>query len=236
MVSINKIFDKKFFSENGLLAGNITHIYGPPASGKTNLALILTKNFSKKGKVIYIDSEGGFSVERLMQISETKEEFDAILKNLMLIEPTEYDEQKVAIKKLDELVPKVNAKLVIIDSIAVLYRLEEDKDVKELGRQLAQLLRVARKNKIPVLITNQVYSDINTQEIVPVGGDITKYWAKIVVELEKKNDVRVAILKKHKFLQEGAKIEFKICESGIEILGEEIDAKNLEENYQASPS
>lgn len=216
VISIQKDFDKLI--GGGLIPGSITQIYGPPASGKTNFAMLAMKNAAKEGKVIFIDSEGGFSTERLKQISG--EEFENVLKNLLLIEPTDYDEQKVAIKKLEEIVPKVNAKLVIVDSIAVLYRLEEEKDVKELGRQLAQLLRIARKNNIPVLITNQVYTDINTQRIVPIGGDILRYWAKIVISLEKFDDKRYAILEKHKFLQEGARVEFKICEKGIEIIGE----------------
>ncbi|MEM4347000.1 MAG: DNA repair and recombination protein RadB [Candidatus Altiarchaeota archaeon] len=224
-ISIQKDFDKLI--GGGLISGNITHIYGPPASGKTNFAMIAMKNAAKEGKVIFIDSEGGFSIERLKQISG--EEFENVLKNLLLIEPTDYDEQKVAIKKLDELVPKVSAKLVIVDSIAVLYRLEEEKDVKELGRQLAQLLKVARKNNIPVLITNQVYTDINTQKVVPIGGDILRYWAKIVISLEKFNDRRFAILEKHKFLPEGAKLEFKICEKGIEIIEEEVESSKTQQ-------
>ncbi len=221
-VSIQKDFDAML--GGGLIPGNITHIYGPPASGKTNIAIIAARNAAKEGKVIYIDPEGGFSVERMKQIAG--EDFDAVLKNLLLIEPTDYDEQKVAIKKLDELVPKTNAKLVIVDSIAVLYRLEEEKDIKELGRQLAQLLRVARKFQIPVLITNQVYTDINTQKIVPVGGDILRYWAKIVIALEKTNEVRAAVLEKHKFVKEGIRLEFEISQKGIETLGV----------YHASPS
>lgn len=198
----------------GLLPGNITHVYGPPASGKTNMALLATRNAAKRGKVIFIDSEGGFSIERLKQISG--EDFDSILKNLLLIEPTDYDEQKVAIKKLEELVPKTRAKLVIVDSIAVLYRLEEEKDVKVLGRQIAQLLRIARKFRIPVLVTNQVYTDINTQEIVPIGGDILRYWSKIVLEMEDKGGNRCAVLRKHKHLPEGARVYFSITQSGIE--------------------
>jgi DNA repair protein RadB len=239
MVSIHKDFDKILGGK--LLPRNITHIYGPPASGKTNLALMTMKNFAKEegggGKVIYIDSEGGFSVKRLEQISDNNE-FKVVMKNVMLIEPTEYDEQKVAIKKLDEIVPKCNAKLVIVDSIAVLYRLEEEKDVKELGRQLAQLSRIARRYNIPVLITNQVYTDINTQKIVPVGGDILQYWAKIVIELEKVGEKRIAILRKHKFLPEGMKVEFTISqEEGICVL-KDVEEENYDREriYHESPS
>lgn len=225
MVSIQRDIDK--FLGGGLLPRNITHLYGPPNSGKTNLALLATCQAVKSGKVIYIDPEGGFSIERLKQIC-SEEEFESIKKNLLLIEPTDYEEQKVAIRKLSELVPQTKAKLVIVDSISVLYRLQEEKDTRELGRQLAQLLRIARKYDIPVLITNQVYTDINTQKIVPVGGDILLYWSKIIVGLEQQGQKRVATLKKHKFLPVETKVEFTISSGGIDVL--------RNENHQASPS
>jgi len=220
MIKIHKDFDTLL--GGGLQSRCITHIYGSPGSGKTNIALMATANAVKNGKVIYIDSEGSFSVERLRQISGEK--IDEVLKNLMLIEPVEFDEQKVAIKKLNEIVPKSNASLVIVDSIAVFYRLEEDKDIRDLGRQLSQLLRIARRYDIPVLITNQVYTDIDTGRIVPVGGDVVRYWAKIIIELKKIEDFRIAILKKHKFLPENLKLEFRITDNGIEA----IKTKNLE--------
>ncbi len=220
MIKIHKDFDTLL--GGGLQSRCITHIYGSPGSGKTNIALMATANAVKNGKVIYIDSEGSFSVERLRQISGEK--IDEVLKNLMLIEPVEFDEQNVAIKKLNEIVPKSNASLVIVDSIAVFYRLEEDKDIRGLGRQLSQLLRIARRYDIPVLITNQVYTDIDTGRIVPVGGDVVRYWAKIIIELKKIENFRIAILKKHKFLPENLKLEFRITDNGIEA----IKTKNLE--------
>ncbi|RLI84912.1 MAG: DNA repair and recombination protein RadB [Candidatus Altiarchaeales archaeon] len=220
MIKIHKDFDTLL--GGGLQSRCITHIYGSPGSGKTNIALMATANAVKNGKVIYIDSEGSFSVERLRQISGEK--IDEVLKNLMLIEPVEFDEQNVAIKKLNEIVPKSNASLVIVDSIAVFYRLEEDKDIRDLGRQLSQLLRIARRYDIPVLITNQVYTDIDTGRIVPVGGDVVRYWAKIIIELKKIENFRIAILKKHKFLPENLKLEFRITDNGIEA----IKTKNLE--------
>lgn len=204
----------------GLQERSITHFYGSPGSGKTNLALMATASAAKTGKVVYIDAEGGLSVERLKQI--TGPNLEEVLKNLILIEPTEFDEQKVAIKKLNEIVPNSSASLVIVDSIAALYRLEEDKDIKELGRQMARLLRIARKYDIPVLITNQIYTDIDTGRIVPIGGDVIRYWAKISVELEKREGMRIAILRKHKFLPENLRLEFRITERGMETVQTEI--------------
>ena len=143
MIKVQKDLDTLL--GGGLQPRTITHIYGAPGAGKTNIALMAAVSAAKAGgKVVYIDAEGGFSVERLKQIAGPSEAEEA-LRNIILIEPTEFAEQKVAINRLNEIVPSSSAKLVIVDSIAVLYRLEEDKDIKELGRQMAKLLRIALK-------------------------------------------------------------------------------------------
>ena len=47
----------------------VTVIYGEAASGKTNFCLMAAVSQAKKGnKVIYVDTEGGFSVERVKQL------------------------------------------------------------------------------------------------------------------------------------------------------------------------
>jgi len=225
MTNVHRDFD--MLLGGGLQPRTVTHIYGSPGSGKTNIALMATVNASRDGKVVYIDAEGGFSVERLRQIAG--ERADEVLRNMILIEPTEFEEQKVAISKLNEIVPGCGASLVVVDSIAVLYRLEEDKDVKDLGRQLAKLLRIARKYNVPVLITNQIYTDIDTGKMVPVGGDIIRYWAKISIELEKREGMRVATLRKHKFLPENMRLEFRISERGMETIRTDMrDAERTE--------
>ncbi len=221
MVKVQKDLD--VLLGGGLQPRTITHIYGAPGAGKTNIALMAAVSAAKDGgKVVFIDAEGGFSFERLKQIAGDAAE--DVLKNLILIEPTEFDEQKVGINRLNEIVPNSSAKLVIVDSIAVLYRLEEEKDIKELGRQMAKLLRIARKYDIPILITNQIYTDIETGVSVPIGGDVIRYWAKISLELDKRDNVRTAILKKHKFLPENIRMDYRITEKGMEALRTDIPA------------
>ncbi|MBN2013974.1 MAG: DNA repair and recombination protein RadB [Candidatus Altiarchaeota archaeon] len=217
MISVERDFD--VLLGGGLQPKTITHIYGVPASGKTNFALMATTAALGKGKVIYMDCEGGFSTERLKQICGKK--LKDVLSNVLLFEPTDFDEQKLAIKKLSDIVSGSDVSLIIVDSISVLYRLQEEKDTRELGRLIAQLLRIARRHDIPVLITNQVYTDIDSGRIVPVGGDLTRYWSKIILEFikEEGTDLRTVILRKHKFLPEGMKLRFRINNSGIESLG-----------------
>ncbi|MFH1174042.1 MAG: DNA repair and recombination protein RadB [archaeon] len=201
----------------------ITTIYGPAGSGKTNLCILamvqMARNFPEK-KVIYIDTEGSFSVERLKQIAP---DVEAVLKCVAFLNPTTFEEQKKVFLRLNELVTD-KVSLIIFDSVALLYRLEIGRasDVynvnRELGIQIGILSQIARKVNIPVLITNQIYADFEDKNRTNmVGGDLLKYQSKCLIELQKFKDrvVRKAILRKHRSLPENREIQFYIVNEGI---------------------
>ena len=115
--------------------------------------------------------------------------------------------------------------LIVIDSIAMLYRLELGKkeDVYEvnstLARQISYLTGIARRRNIPVLITNQVYADFeNKCNVKMVGGDLLKYGSKCLIELEKLSSYSGLVLKKHRSLPEGLNLKFKIVQKGLELV------------------
>jgi len=180
--------------------------------------MVSAVNFAKNKKVFYIDTEGGFSVERLRQITK---ESDKIMKNIYIFKPTTFEEQAKVISKISSIISK-DVGIIIVDTISFLYRLElGDKDAhntnRALGRQIALLAQIARKRQIPVLITNQVYSDFDNREKVKiVGGDLLKYGSKCIVELQKTPDnKRRAVVRKHRSLPEEKSIVFEIVEEGI---------------------
>jgi RecA/RadA recombinase len=47
----------------------ITTFYGPAGSGKTNFCVLAAASIARRKKVIFIDTEGGFSFERLNQLA-----------------------------------------------------------------------------------------------------------------------------------------------------------------------
>ena len=209
------------FLNGGYEKDIVTTIFGPAGSGKTCLCLLAAIAIGKEGKkVIFIDTEGGFSVLRLKQLTDS---YEKVLKNILFLKPTTFQEQRNAFEKLKEVI-KQNIGLVVVDSIAMLYRLELGKteDVydinRELGQQLSYLTQIARKKDIPILITNQVYSDFDNRDRVKmVGGDVLKYGSKCLIELQKLHkNKRKAVLRKHRSLADDNEYCFEIKEKGIE--------------------
>lgn len=211
--------------EGGYEKDVLTCIYGPPGSGKTNFLLLALANSVdlEKKKIVYIDTEGNFSVARLRQITK---EYDEVLKRVTVLKPTSFEEQRTAFDKLRKLVSE-KIGIIILDSAAMLYRLElgKKKDVfnvnRELGLQLSYLAEIARKQNIPVVVTNQVYSDVEGKNVTKmVGGDILRYASKCLIELEKFSGGKYgATLRKHRSLPEKSVI-FKITDEGIEQIEE----------------
>ncbi len=208
--------------EGGYEKDAITTIYGPAGSGKSNLCLIAVARSPEDKKVIFIDTEGSFSISRLKQITD---DWGSALKRTIVLQPTTFNEQKKVFEKLKELVTN-KISMIIIDSIAMLYRLEigKTRDVykvnRDLGIQLAYLTQIARKNKIPIIITNQVYTDFDDRDkIKMVGGDLLKYASKCLIELKKTPKGRKAVLRKHRSIEEDKEVLFKIVDEGLVEIG-----------------
>jgi DNA repair protein RadB len=198
----------------------ITTIYGPSGCGKTNLCLIAAVKVVESGKrAIFIDTEGGICVERIKQLTK---DYEPVLKNIVFFNPVNFIEQSEIFETLRGMVND-SIGMIVVDSISMLYRLElgrstEVYDVNaSLGRQIAYLVEIARRKKIPVLITNQVYSDFdNRDQVKMVGGDLLKYGSKCLIELRAFANCRGLILRKHRSLPEGLECKFKIIGEGVE--------------------
>jgi len=163
-------YELNTFLHGGYETDIITTLYGPGASGKSNLCVIVATSQARKGnKVIFIDTEGGFSTERFKQIHQgTKEEIETALQN-----------QEKSFDQMLKHVKQESISLIIIDSIAMLYRLElgdaiqsnDSEQISKVNRKLAKQLRalneITRKQNIPVIVTNQVYSAFNPSTLNP---------------------------------------------------------------------
>lgn len=226
-------YDLNNWLNGGYESDVITLFYGPYASGKSNFVILAACHNAKKGKkIIFIDTEGSFSLDRVKQITGGIPEI--VLKNIVILKPTNFKEQKEAFLKLHKEIKSSNIGLIVVDSMTMLYRLELAEAKKsgidevrivnnDLAKQMNSLYEIARKQEIPILITSQVYSDFLSEEdwlagkeacVNVVGGDLLKYYCKCIIELQNKNGKKKAIIKKHRSMPE-KELNFEIVNEGI---------------------
>ncbi len=195
----------------GLEPGILSSVQGPAASGKTNFAICAAiAAVSQGGQAIFLDTENGLSPARVVQVGGR-----GLAKKILAKRLTSFDEQL----RLPGKLRKMKASIIIVDSAVALYRLElrEGKE-KETNRKMANWLHkmalLAETKKIPVLLTNQVYK--KDGEIKAAAGDLMQYWPKTIVQFEITSlNSRVATLLKHRSLQSGKRVRFRIVEKGL---------------------
>ena len=173
--------------------------------------------------MIYIDTEGGISIDRIKQISGP--DFSNVANNIMVLEPTDFLQQSENLRSIEVWLRKHHEEidLIVLDSAVALYRVDDMKSYKlskELRKQIQLLSNLARKYDIAVIITNQIYAafdDEGESEIRAVGGDILSYISKVIIQLERGEELneRIATLKRHRSLPEGRQVAFSITSSGI---------------------
>ena len=208
----------------GFEKGVITQIFGPPSSGKSNITLTLAVNVAKTGKkAIYIDTEGGISIDRIRQIAGS--EFSNVANNIIVFEPTSFLEQNDTLKSIDAWLRRNHddVDLIVLDSAVALYRVDDMKSSKlnkELGKQMGVLSKIARQYDISVILTNQIYNAFDEEgnnDIKAVGGTILQYWSKVIIQLERGEELnqRIATLRRHRSIAEGKQAIFSISSIGI---------------------
>jgi len=213
----------------------VTMIVGPPGSGKSNFSILAACSRAiNDEKVVFIDTEGGFSIDRVMQIVGEKN-YDKVLSNIFILEPTSFLEQKTSFQKINKYLKENQIGLIVVDSMAMHYRLEmgdavsskKDEEIHNINRDIAKQMRtlveIARKKEIPIIITNQVYSTfLSSEDLLNgveretsiVGGDLFKYWSKCIIELFQKGKSRRAKLLKHRSL-DLKDFNFEIKNAGV---------------------
>ena len=193
--------------------GLITLIYGPAASGKTTIALETTLKYAEKGRVLFIDSEEGFSIDRLKQMNPECEE---ILDNVVVVNVKDFNEQVKAFDNLEMMMKVGNFEIIIIDTMGMQYRKAlQEGDYQYVNEKiltgLRKLSNLASEYKIPILILNQIYTKMNGEN-VGVGGNLVKNFGKYLIEL-KVDPRRAVVLKPFEKI-----IHFEINDFGIKRL------------------
>ncbi len=188
---------------------NLTSIYGEGGTGKTTLCLLATiEQVLDNKKVLFLDTESNFSIERFEQLLDKRNK--ECLKNVLILKIKNFNVQHTQIKSLEGI---KNISLIVIDSLTHhyrrLYRREPEIAKAMLGKQLSILNKIGKK--IPLIVTSQVYSDMNNN-INPLGREILINFSERVIKLEK-NPRILKIIK-----PETKQVNFEITNEGIKLI------------------
>jgi len=180
------------------LIKGVNLVYGESATGKTTLAMQESLKEAKENKKIaFIDTENSFSIDRLKQMNNS---YNELIKKIFLFKPKDFIEQHELIKKLSKF------DFIVIDTIGSFYRIELKENLYAANARLNKQLRILKELNCKVLITNQVYFDINKNRLRNVGDNILARHVDNIIKLEK--NPRMLITK-------NKKVNFKIEDSGL---------------------
>lgn len=228
----------------GIETGSMTELYGEYRTGKTQLAhqLCITAQLPREMgglntddknpiKVVYIDTEGTFRPERILDMSKRWEgdlDIKQVLKNIMHGRAYNSDHQMVLTEKIakDSQTEKIG--LLIVDSLISHFRAEYvgrgtlASRQQKLNQHIHTLLKVAEVGNLSVIVTNQVHSKPDMffgDPTAPVGGNIVAHASHTRVYLRKsKGERRIARIADSPLLPENETV-FAITGDGITDVG-----------------
>ncbi len=218
----------------GIEPGAVTEFFGEFRTGKTQLAHQLCVNVQKtyeegglEGNALYVDTEGTFRPERIIQMAEGKDmDYSQCLRNIIVGRAYNSDHQLLLVRETSKLIEERNIKLIIVDSIIGHFRSEYVGRGTLAARQqmlnmhIHDLLRLSETyEELAVVFCNQVQSRPDVfygNPLTHSGGNIIAHGSTIRVFLRKgKGEQRVAKIVDAPHLPEADAV-FSITENGIE--------------------
>jgi len=179
-----------------------------------------------EGRALYIDTEGTFRPERIIQMAEGLDlDYNTVLKNIVFGRAYNSDHQILLIKEATSIIKEKNIKLIVVDSLIGHFRSEYIGRGTLANRQqtinshLHDLLRLCDiYPDLAIVLTNQVQSKPDVfygNPLRAAGGNIVAHGSTIRVFLRKgKGEQRIAKIVDAPHLPEGEAI-FSITENGI---------------------
>ena len=179
----------------GVPEGRIIEVYGPESSGKTTLALQITAEAQKNGKIAaFIDAEHALDVGYAKNLGVDVE-------NLLVSQP-DYGEQALDI--VETLARSGAVDFIVVDSVAALtpkVEIDGDMDEQQVGVQarlmskaLRKLTGILHKMNCTVLFINQIRMKIGMMGYgspeTTTGGNALKFYASVRIDVR-----RIASLK-----------------------------------------
>ena len=216
----------------GIETKAITEFYGAFRSGKTQLChqmcvkvQLPPEKGGLNGGALYIDTEGTFRPERLIQMMERdKIDIDEGLRRVVYARAYNSDHQMLLVSDATSLIQEKRIKLIVVDALTGYFRSEYvgrgtlAERQQKLNKHLHQLLYIAELNDLAVVATNQVLAKPDVvfgDPITPVGGHIVAHACTTRGYLRKsKENRRIARIVDSPCMPEGEAV-FIIDDKGI---------------------
>ena len=217
----------------GIEPGALTELFGEYRTGKTQLAHQLCVNVQLlyeqgglEGNALYIDTEGTFRPERIIQMASAIDlDYNEILKKITIGRAYNSDHQILLIEEASRIIEEKNIKIVVVDSLIGHFRSEYigrgTLAIRQqtLNSHIHDMLRLSEVfDELAVVCTNQVSSRPDVfygNPTIHTGGHIVAHGATIRIFLRKgKGEQRVAKVVDAPNLPESDTV-FSITEDGI---------------------
>ncbi|KAI3444155.1 hypothetical protein Pfo_000820 [Paulownia fortunei] len=172
----------------GIPCDTITEIVAESGTGKTQLSLQLLlaaqlppSRGGLSASSLYLHSEFPFPFRRLHQLSFHRPHLPHNPLDRIFVQPLHSADHLLdLLPRLDFLVPSLNIKLIVIDSIAALFRGEYENTPLELKRRSSMFFKIssklrfhARKFGLAVVLTNQVVDVIGSSDHLRIGNSVS---------------------------------------------------------------
>ena len=217
----------------GIETGSVIEFFGEFRTGKTQIMHQLCVNVQLprekgglEGNALYIDTEGTFRPERIIQMAEAQDlDHKKVLKNIVFGRAYNSDHQILLIKEAANLIKEKNIKIIIVDSLIGHFRSEYigrgtlATRQQTINSHLHDLLRLCDVYpELGVVVTNQVQAKPDVfygNPLRAAGGNVVAHGSTIRVYLRKgKGEQRIAKIVDAPHLPEGEAV-FSITGNGI---------------------
>ncbi|XP_012221734.1 DNA repair protein XRCC3-like [Linepithema humile] len=224
--------------KGGIPCRGITQIYGAAGTGKTQLALQLCLTVQLpatagglEAGAIYISTETAFPSKRLQQLLDNSEitKTHSVTGDVIFVNHVATtDELELCLKNRVPLLMNVHKiRLLIVDSIAAPYRVEDwknqlqAKSKRDVGRQLHKL---CKNNDLCIISINQVSAVIDnhslTSEAIDEQPALGFTWSSMVtssIYFYKKDSLRYICIMLASHLPK-ITFQFEVTESGVRMI------------------
>ncbi|MGQ4833079.1 MAG: ATPase domain-containing protein [Candidatus Asgardarchaeia archaeon] len=169
--------------DGGFFHGEITLIYGPPASGKSLFCFFIASQALNKGyHIVFLDSANTFSVDLVNRFLKDR----ILLKNFLLFQFLTFEDERNFIKNTLEKIISTQKSILIWDTIVSNIYGTFDVDVNTIIL-MDEVLPLLRKKLSTygsmAFFTTNVISSFNNGAFKPIGGHFLRAYSDNVIQL-----------------------------------------------------